>query len=88
MTDFEQGLLLMVIGMSAVYVILLLVIAFGKGLILLVNRYAPTEVVAAKTVRKSAAAARGGDGAATAAIVSAVSVLTGGQGRVTKIETN
>lgn len=88
MNNLELGLLLMVVGMTAVFAILLLVIGLGKGLIVLVNKYAPEEVVV-KAVSRAATGGGNKDAAslpATAAIISAVSVLTGGKGKVTKIE--
>ena len=87
MENIETGLLLMAVGMMTVFAILLIVINLGKGLILLVNKYAPEEVVVKKAapIRAKAAAPVMG-GAETAAIVSAVSVLTAGQGKVVKIE--
>ncbi len=86
MNNFELGLLLMVVGMVTVFAILLLVIGLGKSLIVLVNKYAPEEVVI-KAARR--AAVKEDDAlpqSTTAAIVSAVSILTGGYGKVTKIE--
>lgn len=91
MENLETGLLLMVVGTATVFAILLVVIYLGKGLIVLVNKYAPEEVVVKKTpssrqVAGQASTAGALSGAETAAIVSAVSVLTHGQGKVTKIE--
>lgn len=48
MENIETGLLLMVVGMTTVFAILLIVIYLGKGLIALVNKYAPEEVVVKK----------------------------------------
>ena len=81
----------MAVGMVTVFSILLIVINLGKGLILLVNKYAPEEVVVKKAapVRAKAPAPVAAPviGAAeTAAVVSAVSVLTAGKGKVVKIE--
>lgn len=45
MENIETGLLLMVVGMTTVFAILLIVIYLGKGLITLVNKYAPEEVI-------------------------------------------
>ena len=56
MENIETGLLLMVVGMTTVFAILLIVIYLGKGLIVLVNKYAPEEIIAKKPV---AAAGRG-----------------------------
>ena len=96
MENIETGLLLMAVGMLTVFAILLIVINLGKGLILLVNKYAPEEVVVKKAtpsrarvaapVVAQAAPAPVMGGCETAAIVSAVSVLTAGQGKVVKIE--
>jgi len=89
MNNFGLGLLLMIVGMTSVFAILLLVIGLGKGLISLVNKYAPEEIIVKQKQRVSNLPLKsdaGQSGAATAAIVSAVSVLTGGQGHVTKIE--
>lgn len=97
MENIETGLLLMVVGMTTVFIILLIVINLGKGLIALVNKYAPEEVIAKKQVATAvqpqaavpaqAIAAFGGlSNQETAAIVSAISALTYGQGKVSKIE--
>lgn len=86
MNNIELGLLLMVVGMTTVFAILLLVIGLGKGLIALVNKYAPEEMAVKANLRSAATKNDSLPSSATAAIVSAVSVLTGGQGKVTKIE--
>lgn len=74
--------------MTTVFSILLIVICLGKGLILLVNKYAPEEEIVKKQVLSSQVqvAAMALNYQETAAIVSAVSVVTGGQGKVMKIE--
>lgn len=88
MEHFELGLLLMVVGMLTVFAILLLVIGMGKGLIILINKYFPDPLVASGGTRNAVAAPADKplSGSTAAAIVSAVSVLTAGQGKVTKIE--
>lgn len=86
MENIGIGLLLMVVGMTTVFAILLIVINLGKGLILLVNKYAPEEVEAKKPVRAAATATSDISKKTTAAIVAAVSSATCGQGKVTKIE--
>ena len=48
MENLNTALLLMVVGMATVFAILLIVIYLGKGLIALVNKYAPEEVSSAK----------------------------------------
>lgn len=72
--------------MTTVFIILLIVICLGKGLILLVNKYAPEEVIVRKQVVTSQVTGRSLNYQETAAIVSAISVVTGGQGKVVKIE--
>lgn len=75
--------------MTTVFAILMIVIYLGKGLIVLVNKYAPEEIIVKKQTtpqRQAATAAAGITNQTTAAIVSAVSVMTGGKGKVVKIE--
>lgn len=96
MENIETGLLLMVVGMTTVFAILLIVINLGKGLIVLVNKYAPEEIIAKKPAAASVRVQTGIStqttaigslsGQETAAIVSAISTVTRGQGKVIKIE--
>ncbi|MBC5634076.1 OadG family protein [Parabacteroides hominis] len=91
MENLETGLLLMVVGMTTVFAILLIVINLGKGLIVLVNKYAPEETLVKKQVATqrqvvTSTPVAGITNQTTAAIVSAVSVMTGGKGKVVKIE--
>ena len=87
MENIETGLLLMAVGMTTVFVILLIVIYLGKGLIALVNKYAPEEIVVKKQVTRATATQAGSvSGKTTAAIVAAVNMVTGGEGKITKIE--
>lgn len=85
MENLEIGLMLMVIGMATVFAILLIVIYLGKGLILLVNKYAPEEV---KKVQQTAqhATPNALPNDVLAAIVSAVSVISHGKAKVVKVE--
>jgi len=85
MENLGYGLLLMLVGMVTVFVVLLIVIALGKLLINLVNKYAPEEIV--KAVRP-AVVGNTGSGVpdpVVAAIVSAVNTVTHGKGKVTSI---
>lgn len=90
MENIETGLLLMVVGMSTVFAILLLIIYLGKGLIALVNKYAPEEIVIKKQpqvqIQHIPQTTESIPNPTTAAIVSAISVITGGNGKVSKIE--
>ena len=81
--------------MTTVFAILLIVITLGKGLIVLVNKYAPEEIakkpvaaaVRVQTATPTQTTAIGSlSGQETAAIVSAISAVTRGQGKVIKIE--
>lgn len=84
MENLETALLLMVVGMSTVFVILLIVIYLGKLLIALVNKYAPEEVAPVKQGASRGPAPVSGN--ILAAITAAVNVVTQGKGKVTKVE--
>ena len=89
MENIETGLLLMVVGMATVFVILLIVIYLGKGLILAVNKYAPEEETVKKAVHTApvvTAPVNVLSTQETVVIVSAVSAATRGLGKVVKIE--
>lgn len=81
MENINIALLLIVVGMATVFVILLVVIFLGKGLIALVNKYAPEEAAHAKPEGPAPIPAN-----ILAAINAAVSVVTQGKGRVTDVE--
>ena len=80
MENLNTALLLMVVGMATVFAILLIVIYLGKGLIALVNKYAPEEVSSAKP-------AASGPAAIPANVMAAISAaVTEGKGKVAKVE--
>nr|WP_302829381.1 OadG family transporter subunit [uncultured Bacteroides sp.] len=83
MENLNTALLLMVVGMATVFAILLIVIYLGKGLIALVNKYVPEEVVPAKAAGNAPAPIPGN---IMAAISAAVTVVTQGKGKVAKVE--
>lgn len=83
MENLNTALLLMVVGMATVFAILLIVIYLGKGLIALVNKYAPEETIPAKAGIKGYASIPGN---ILAAISAAVTVVTQGKGKVTRVE--
>lgn len=83
MENLNTALLLMVVGMATVFAILLIVIYLGKGLIALVNKYAPEEVVPVKPAANNHATIPGN---ILAAINAAVTVVTQGKGKVSKVE--
>lgn len=83
MENLETALLLMVIGMTTVLIILLVVMYLGKGLIFMVNKFAPEEVTVDKKITRGAAPIPGN---VLAAINAAVTVVTQGKGKVAKVE--
>lgn len=83
MENLSTALLLMVVGMITVFVILLIVIYLGKGLIALVNKYVPEEVAPAKSAASGPAPIPAN---IQAAINAAVTVVTNHKGKVAKIE--
>lgn len=80
MDNIGTGIQLMVVGMSTVFLILLIVIWGGKLLIKAVNKVAPEEVVAPKKGAAPAPAAV--DSTTMAVLQQVVSQITGGKGRV------
>ena len=83
MENLNIALLLMIVGMATVFAILLIVIYLGKGLIALVNKYAPEEVAPAKQEANAPAAVPGN---IMAAISAAGTGVTQGKGKVAKVE--
>lgn len=63
------------------FVVLILVIELGKGLIAFVNKFAPEEEKPAPKASGSAVSPK-----VAQAIASAVNIITGGKGKVEKIE--
>ena len=84
MENLNEAIKLLVIGMLTVYLILLIVIYLGKALIALVNRFAPEEAPTRKQVASQPS--QGTVDAQTQTIIqAAVSQLTEGKGKATKI---
>lgn len=83
MENLGIGLELMAVGMLTVFVILLIIIYLGKGLIALVNKFAPEDV---EEKKQPATATVPVDAKTIAIIQSAVNALTGGKGKVMKVE--
>lgn len=75
------GLQLMVVGMFTVFLILIIVIFMGKGLIALVNRVAPAEEVAPKKQQKAATTTTV-DATTMAVLQQVVAQITGGKGHI------
>ncbi len=84
MENLEIALKLMLVGLTTVFCILLIVIYLGKGLIALVNKYAPEEVLPMKQKAPQGPAPIPGN--ILAAITAAVNVVTKNKGKVTKVE--
>ncbi len=86
MENFEFGLLLMVVGMATVFLILHIIIFLSQQLIVLVNKFAPEEAVVAKRVPQAEGNSNRIAADTVAVITAAVNGVTGGKGRITKIE--
>lgn len=76
----------MVVGMVTVFCILLIVIYLSKGLIAAVNKWAPEEANSSQNKAKQATPAVAVDNRTMAVIQAAVAQITGGKGRVKKVE--
>lgn len=74
----------MIVGMCTVFLILCIVIQLGKGMIALVNRFAPAEEEAPR--KKAAQAAAPIDTTTMAVLEKAVKQLTGGKGHVSSVK--
>ncbi len=83
----ETGLMLLAVGMTTVLLVLTMIVAFGKYLILLVNKL-PVDEEESAPVRRSAAQSgqTAGNHSAMAAISAAVETLSKGSAKVTRIE--
>ena len=79
MENLGIGFELMIVGMSTVFLILLIVIWGGKLLINAVNKIAPEETA---TPKKAAATSASVDGNTMAILQQVVSQITGGKGHV------
>ena len=82
MENIEFALMLMAVGMTSVFVILLIVIYLSRGLIWVVNKIAPEEA----PKKQSPASTPTVDTGTMDAIKAAVEILTAGKGQVVKIE--
>lgn len=82
MENLELALMLMVVGMTSVFVILLIVIYLSRGMIWAVNKIAPEEA----PKKQAAASVPTPDAGSMEAIKAAVEILTAGKGQVVKIE--
>lgn len=78
-----QALQLLVVGMITVFLILSIVIGLGKALISIVNKIAPEENGAKKTLENGKTNI---DNTTISIINAAVNQITGGKGKVQKIE--
>ena len=82
--DIYGALQLLLVGMITVFLVLLIVIYLGKFLIWAVNKWAPEEQVAKKAA-PAAKAVAAIDATTNAIIDAAISQITGGKGRASKI---
>lgn len=82
MENLSEALLLLLVGMTTVFCVLIIVIALGKGLILFVNKYIPEAV---KEKQPSEANKRPTLAQITA-ITKAIDTITQGKGYIINIE--
>lgn len=83
----ETGLMLLAVGMSTVLLVLIMIVAFGKYLILLVNKLpADEEESAPARSANPTANLSSQQTSAMAAISAAVHTLSKGSAKVTRIE--
>lgn len=82
MENISFALLLMAVGMTTVFLVLLIVIFLGKGLVAIVNRWLPAE----ENNKTAAAPADTVDKRKIAAITTAVDTLFQGRAKITRIE--
>ncbi len=80
--NLSNAVSILVVGMITVLIILWLVVVIGNLLIRVTNKYWPSPQNAGKTGTE----VRSISSEILAAIVAAIEVVTGGKGRVTKIE--
>lgn len=83
MDNLGIGLELLVVGMTTVFLILVIVILLGNVLINFVNKYIPEETTAPKKATPVSAAI---DGTIMTVLSEAVKQLTGNKGVITKVE--
>ena len=84
MENLQFGLLLALVGMTTVFVVLMLLILLSKYLILFINRFVPAEDE--KPVQRTADTAAPINATDALVIAETVKVITGGKGTVSKIE--
>lgn len=83
MENIGMGFMLMIVGMTTVFAILLLIICIAQQLIRFVNKYIPEEIAENKN---NTSATPTLSPRKVAAITSAVSIITNGKGRIVTIE--
>lgn len=83
MSNINEALVLLAIGMITVFLILALVVVSGNILIKIVNRYAPEPT---KKLTRSRQAALGTAPEVVAAITAVVETVTAGHGKIQSIQ--
>ncbi|MEL6639534.1 MAG: OadG family transporter subunit [Bacteroidota bacterium] len=87
--DLQTALIIMAVGMATVFVVLGMVVLTGRVLIRVLNRYAPAPPSPAPRQSPSAHSPSPSPGLSpqvVAALVATVEQVTGGRGRIEKIE--
>lgn len=83
---YRTALTLLAVGMITVFSVLFLVVLLGRLLVAVVNRFFPGTAAVSPAVELPGQKNTAIDGRKVAAITAAVAHITGGRGRVTKIE--
>ncbi|MEN7546756.1 OadG family protein [Rapidithrix thailandica] len=85
--NLSNALMLLAVGMTTVFFILILVVIFGKLLVRAVNRFYPDETIVAKTEKSiNLQTTTSFDKKKLSAIVAAVDLATQGKGKITEIK--
>ena len=84
MENLQFGLLLALVGMTTVFIVLMLLILLSKYLILFINRFISAEEE--KNAQRPSDASKPIDAVDALVIAETVKMITGGKGKVTKVE--
>ena len=87
MENLNLALSLLLVGMITVFAILYLVVLIGNVVIRLTNRFITPETIAVKK-EIAAGKAKPTNPAKIAAVIAAVDAVTGGKGKIEKIDKN
>ena len=84
--NIEMAFMLLVVGLSAVLLVLASIVIFGKYLILAINKFYPDEVGAEDGKQNQQAGTDFIAPSTVEAITKAISTVSGGKSKITRIE--